>query len=53
MIYFTISKDNVVDSISKNFTSLKLKFPNETIYKSDTPLISVFINKDELNEIRG
>ena len=54
MIYFTIAKNEcgyLIDSISENLEVLKNKFPDETIYKSDKPIISIYIIKDQLDEI--
>ena len=44
MIYFTVSK-NVIDSISKDYKTLKNKFPNEKIYKINSPILSIYLNK--------
>ena len=55
MIYFTISKNDcgyLIDSISEDYSTLKLKFPNETIYKSDEPIVSIYVIKDKLKEIK-
>ena len=54
MIYFTVAKNDcgyLIDSISENYTRLKLKFPDEKIYKSDEPIVSIYIIKDQLNEV--
>jgi hypothetical protein len=54
MIYFTIAKNEcgyLIDSISDSYEVLRAKFPNEKIYKSDKPIISIYIIKDQLNEI--
>ena len=54
MIYFTISKNEygyLIDSISENYATLKLKFPNETIYYSDEPIVSIYVIKDQLHEV--
>lgn len=54
MIYFTISKNDcgyLIDSISTDFEKLKYKFPDEKIYKSDEPIVSIYIIKDQLDEI--
>lgn len=54
MIYFTISKNEcgyLIDSVSNNLKALKNKFPNEKIYKSNKPIVSIYIIKDELNEV--
>ena len=54
MIYFTISKNEcgyLIDSISEDYTTLKLKFPDEKIYKSDKPIVSIYVLKDQLKEI--
>jgi hypothetical protein len=53
MIYFTIAKNDcgyLIDSISEDYSTLKLKFPNSKIYKSDAPIVSIYIIKDQLNE---
>jgi hypothetical protein len=54
MIYFTIAKNEcgyLIDSISEDYELLKNKFPDETIYKSDKPIVSIYIIKDQLNEV--
>ena len=54
MIYFTVAKNDcgyLIDSISENYATLKLKFPDETIYKSDNPIVSIYVIKDQLNEV--
>jgi hypothetical protein len=54
MIYFTISKNEcgyLIDSISENLETLMKKFPDEKIYKSDEPVVSIYIIKDQLNEV--
>ena len=54
MIYFTIAKNEcgyLIDSISSCYEVLKAKFPNEKIYKSDEPIISIYVLKDQLNEV--
>lgn len=54
MIYFTIAKNDcgyLIDSISEDYDALKNKFPDEKIYKSDRPVISIYIVKDLLNEV--
>jgi hypothetical protein len=51
MIYFTISKNDcgyLIDSISTDFEKLKYKFPDEKIYKSDEPIVSIYVTKDQL-----
>ena len=56
MIYFTISKCDcgyLIDSISQNYELLKNKFPDEKIYKSDEPIVSIYVIKDQLNEIQN
>ena len=55
MIYFTISKNDcgyLIDSISEDYSTLRLKFPNETIYHSNEPIVSIYVIKDQLNEIQ-
>lgn len=54
MIYFTIAKNDcgyLIDSISKDYEALKLKFPDEKIYMSDEPIVSIYVIKDQLNEV--
>ena len=54
MIYFTISKNEcgyLIDSVSSDCEALKNKFPDEKIYQSDKPIISIYVIKDQLNEI--
>lgn len=54
MIYFTIAKNEcgyLIDSISESYEVLRYKFPKEKIYKSDKPIVSIYVIKDELNEI--
>jgi hypothetical protein len=54
MIYFTIAKNDcgyLIDSISSDYDTLKAKFPNEKIYKSDEPIVSIYILKDQIDEI--
>ena len=56
MIYFTIAKNEcgyLIDSISENYEILRAKFPEEKIYKSDKPIVSIYVLKDELNEIQS
>lgn len=53
MIYFTISKGEggyLIDSISENYDVLKNKFPDETIYESDEPIVSIYVVKENLHE---
>jgi hypothetical protein len=55
VIYFTIAKNDcgyLIDSISEDYATLKLKFPDEKIYKSDKPIVSIYVIKDQLNEIQ-
>ena len=52
--YFTISKIDggfIIDSISLNYNTLRNKFPDEKIYYSDKSILSIYINKDQLNEV--
>lgn len=52
MIYFTIAKNEcgyLIDSISEDYNKLKNKFPNEKIYQSNEPIISIYVIKDQLN----
>ena len=54
MIYFTVAKNDcgyLIDSISEDYATLKLKFPDEIIYKSDNPIVSIYVIKDQLNEV--
>ena len=54
MIYFTIAKNEcgyLIDSISENYELLTNKFPDKTIYKSDKPIVSIYIIKDQLDEV--
>jgi hypothetical protein len=54
MIYFTIAKNDcgyLIDSISKNYDILRAKFPDEKIYQSDEPIVSIYVIKDKLNEV--
>ena len=54
MIYFTIAKNDcgyLIDSISTDLKKLKYKFPNEKIYQSNEPIVSIYVLKDQLNEI--
>ena len=54
MIYFTISKNEcgyLIDSISTSYEILRNKFPDEKIYKSDNPIVSIYVLKDQLNEV--
>lgn len=54
MIYFTISKNDcgyLIDSISENYEILHNKFPNEKIYQSDKPIVSIYVIKNQLNEV--
>lgn len=55
-MYFTASKfekNYILDSFSNDYESLKRKFPNETIYKSDSPLKSIYLNKSQLVKVNG
>ena len=54
MIYFTVAKNDcgyLIDSISNDYKALKDKFPDVKIYKSDDPIVSIYILKDKLNEV--
>lgn len=56
MIYFTISKNEcgyLIDSVSTDLEKLRYKFPNEKIYKSDNPIVSIYVIKDQLDEIQN
>jgi hypothetical protein len=51
MIHFIVVERKgkyILDSISTNYVDLYRKFPKETIYKSETPLTSIYINKKQL-----
>lgn len=53
-MYFTIAKNEcgyLIDSISNNYEVLKSKFPDTKIYKSDDPIVSIYVLKDQLNEV--
>ena len=55
MIYFTIAKSDcgyLIDSISESYGELRKKFPDEKIYKSDKPIVSIYVIKNQLNEIQ-
>ena len=54
MIYFTVAKNEcgyLIDSISRDYDTLRNKFPDEKIYKSDEPIVSIYVIKDKLNEV--
>ena len=54
MIYFTIAKNEcgyLIDSISRDLEALRNKFPDEKIYQSDEPIVSIYVLKNQLNEI--
>ena len=54
MIYFTISKNEcgyLIDSISTSYELLRKKFPDEKIYQSDKPIVSIYVIKDQLDEV--
>lgn len=56
MIYFTIAKNEcgyLIDSISDCYEVLRAKFPDEKIYKSDKPIVSIYVIKDQLDEIQS
>lgn len=51
MIYFTIAKNDygyLIDSISNNYDLLKNKFPDEKIYESDKPIVSIYVVEKDL-----
>lgn len=53
-MYFTIAKNEcgyLIDSVSNDYTTLRNKFPDAKIYLSDAPIISIYVLKDELNEV--
>ena len=54
MIYFTVAKNDcgyLIDSVSKDYTILRNKFPDEKIYLSDEPIVSIYVIKDQLHEV--
>ena len=54
MIYFTIARNEcgyLIDSVSECYEVLKAKFPDEQIYKSDKPIVSIYVIKYQLNEV--
>ena len=54
MIYFTIAKNDcgyLIDSISNDLEKLRNKFPDEKIYQSDEPIVSIYVIKDKLLEV--
>lgn len=54
MIYFTIAKNEcgyLIDSISNDYEALHNKFPDEKIYQSDKPIVSIYVIKDQLDEV--
>lgn len=51
MIYYTIAKHDygyLIDSISENYEVLKNKFPDETIYQSDKPILTIYVMGEQL-----
>lgn len=51
MIYFTIAKNDceyLIDSISNDFDILHNKFPDEIIYESDEPIVSIYVIEKDL-----
>lgn len=53
MIYFTIAKNDcgyLIDSISESYEALYNKFPDEKIYESDEPIVTIYVIKDQLQE---
>lgn len=54
MIYYTIVKlpneGYIIDSVSEDLNIMRNKFPNEIIYESDIPIMSIYINSNELKE---
>ena len=53
MIYFTIAKNDcgyLIDSIYNKYDLLKKKFPDEIIYESDEPIVSIYVIKNKLHE---
>lgn len=56
MIYFTIAKNEcgyLIDSISNDYDKLHNKFPDEKIYESDEPIVSICVIKNQLKETNG
>ena len=54
MIYYTIAKNEcglLIDSVSNDYNALHNKFPDEKIYKSDEPIVSIYVIKEQLNEV--
>lgn len=54
MIYFTIAKNEcgyLIDSVSRDLEVLRNKFPDEKIYQSDEPIVSIYVIKDKLLEV--
>jgi len=52
--YFTVSKIDggfIIDSVSLNYENLRNKFPDEKIYYSDKSILSIYITKEQLNEM--
>ena len=47
-----LNKIALIDSISDCYEVLRAKFPDEKIYKSDKPIVSIYILKEQLNEIQ-
>lgn len=53
MIYFTIAKNEcgyLIDSISQDREKLRSKFPEEKIYYSNEPIVSIYVIENELLE---
>ena len=53
MIYFTIAKNDcgyLIDSISESYEVLYNKFPDEKIYESDEPIVTIYVVKDQLQK---
>lgn len=51
MIYFIVVKKKnkyILDSMSYSYEPLLMKFPQEVIYKSETPLTSIYIQESQL-----
>lgn len=52
MIYFTVAKNDfgyLIDSISEDYDKLRNKFPDKKIYKSDEPILSIYVLQEQLN----
>lgn len=55
-MYFTIAKNDygyLIDSISNSYRDLKNKFPEDEIYYSDSPILSIYVIKKYLQVADG